>query len=80
MSHKTPEVTKLVLTLTKGRDRFKLKRRYCFQGDDTPDELKKDADSFINTVLYGYTDKLKLDESITHRVLSRKVYMNDREY
>lgn len=74
MSHKTPEVTKLVLTITKGVDRFKIKKRYEVQDADT---LKKDADSFINAVLSGDTDKLKQDESISHRVLNRKVYLKD---
>lgn len=77
MSHKTPEVTKLVLAITKGRDRYKMKKKYCFQGDDNPDGLKRDATTFIDAVLAGDTDSLKQDESITHRVLNRKVYMND---
>lgn len=74
MSHKTPEVTKLVLTITKGIDRFKMKKRYEVQDADT---LKKDADNFINTVLSGDTDKLKQDD-IVHRVMSRKAYMKDK--
>lgn len=77
MSHKTPEVTKLVLAITKGMGRFKIKKKYCFQGDDTPDGLKRDADAFIDAVLAGDTDKLKQDESVSHRVLNRKVYLND---
>lgn len=74
MSHKTPEVTKLVLTITKGMDRFKMKKRYEVQDADT---LKKDADTFINAVLTGNTVSLKQDD-IVHRVMSRKAYMKDK--
>lgn len=73
MSHKTPEVTKLVLTITKGRDRYKMKKMYEVQSTDT---LKKDADSFIDAVLVVDTDSLN-DASISHKVLTRKVYLND---
>ena len=75
-----PDVTKLVLTITKGMDRFKMKRKYCFQWDDTPDELKRDATTFIDAVLAGDIDKLKQDESISHRQLNRKVYLSDKEH
>lgn len=75
-----PDVTKLVLTITNGRDRFKLKRKYCLQGDDTPDGLKRDATTFIDAVLAGDMDKLKQDGDIVHKMLNRKVYMNDKEY
>ena len=71
---KLPDALKLVLTITKAHDRFKYKQRYEVQSTD---ELKKDADSFINAVLSGDTDSLKQDESITHRTLNRKVYMKD---
>lgn len=74
-----PEVTKFVVTVTNGRDRFKLKRKYCFQGNDTPDGLKRDATTFINAVLSGDTDKLN-DASVSHRVLNRKVYLSDKEH
>lgn len=74
MSHKTPEVTKLVLTITKGMDRFKIKKRYDVQSTDT---LKKDTDNFINAVLSGDTVSLKQDD-IVHRVMSRKAYMKDK--
>lgn len=70
---KLPDALKLVLTITKAHDRFKFKQRYQVQSTD---ELKKDADSFINAVLSGDTDKLKQDE-ISHRTLNRKVYLND---
>lgn len=75
-----PDVTKLVLTITNARDRFKMKRKYCFQGDDTPDGLKRDATTFIDAVLAGDTDKLKQDASVSHRVLNRKVYLSDKEH
>lgn len=72
-----PDVTKLVLTITKGMDRFKIKKKYCLQLGDTPDGLKRDATTFIDAVLAGDIDKLKQDESISHRTLNRKVYMKD---
>lgn len=74
-----PEVTKLVVTITNARDRFKMKRKYCIQGDDTPDSLKQDATTFIDAV-FGDSDSLKQDESVSHRVLNRKVYLSDKEY
>lgn len=74
-----PDVTKLVMTITNGRNRFKIKKMYCFQGDDTPDGLKRDADAFIDAVLTGNSDSLN-DESISHRQLNRKVYLRDKEY
>ena len=70
---KLPDALKLVLTITKAHDRFKFKQRYEVQSTD---ELKKDADSFINAVLSGDTDSLN-DENISHRTLNRKVYLND---
>lgn len=74
MSHKTPEVTKLVLTITKGRDRYKMKKMYEVQSTDT---LKKDADNFINAVLSGNTVSITQND-IVHRVMSRKAYMKDK--
>lgn len=74
-----PDVTKLVLTITNARDRYKMKKKYCFQGDDTPDGLKRDADAYIDAVLAGDIDSLN-DESVSHRVLNRKVYLSDKEY
>lgn len=72
-----PDAIKLVLTITNARDRYKMKKKYCFQGDDTPDGLKRDADAFIDAVLAGDIDSLN-DASISHRQLNRKVYLSDK--
>ena len=75
-----PDAIKLVLTITNARDRYKMKKKYCFQGDtDTPDGLKRDATTFVDAVLAGDIDKLN-DASVSHRVLNRKVYLSDKEY
>lgn len=74
-----PDVTKLTIAITNGRDRFKLKRKYCFQWDAT-DDLRNDATTFIGAVLAGDIDSLKQDASVSHRALNRKVYLSDKEY
>lgn len=71
-----PEGIKLVITLTDAHERFKMKLRQ-YKSTDTPDELKRHAGEFIDAVLTGDTDKLKQDESISHRVLNHKVYLKD---